>query len=57
VFETKPTLIFQVDLWSARGELPGTLAEVSPVKKKSGTQVELAPAPIASSMSSAYAGR
>jgi len=28
------TLIFQVDLWSARGELPGTLAEVSTRKKE-----------------------
>jgi NTE family protein len=27
-------LIFQVDLWSARGELPGTLAEVSTRKKE-----------------------
>ena len=34
MFETKPTLIFQVDLWSARGELPGTLAEVSTRKKE-----------------------
>ena len=28
------TLIFQVDLWSARGELPGTLAEVSTRNKE-----------------------
>ena len=34
MFETKPTLIFQVDLWSARGELPGTLAEVWTRKKE-----------------------
>jgi NTE family protein len=37
VVDSRPhldTLIFQVDLWSARGELPGTLAEVSTRKKE-----------------------
>src|SRR6476646_7577089 len=47
--ESRPhldTLTFQVDLWSARGELPRTMAECGPAKRKSSTRVAPVPGPV-----------